>query len=67
MSGKLAILRGRLETLQSRRALVRWGEAICALALVMLAGWAAAFLFDWALRLPWAVRALVLVGWLTCG
>lgn len=64
MSGKLTILRDRLQTLQTRRAAVRWGEAACALVLVMLAGWAAAFLCDWSLRLPFAIRALVLIGWL---
>lgn len=64
MSGKLAILRERLQALQAKRAVVRWGEAACALALVMIAGWASAFVLDWTLRLPFLVRALMLLGWL---
>lgn len=64
MHGKLTLLRSRLEALQSRRALVRWASALCAVLAVMFALWAVAFLFDWSLRLSLGYRAAALCGWL---
>lgn len=64
MNGKLSILRSQLQALRAKRALVRIGSAACALALLMFGLWAAAFVFDWSLRLSLGYRFLMLAGWI---
>jgi len=44
---KLALLRGRLAGLRRRRQLVRWGVALAAVLLALLAALTGAFVIDW--------------------
>lgn len=67
MNGKLSVLRSQLQALQAKRALVRWGSALCAFALLMIGLWALAFVFDFSLRLSLGYRFLMLVGWIAAG
>jgi hypothetical protein len=64
MHSKLSLLRSQLQALQARRALVRWGSAVCLFALVLLGVWIAAFVVDVSLRLSLGYRFLLLVGWI---
>ncbi len=64
MSGKLSVLRSHLQALQGKRALVRWGNAACAVLMLMIGLLVAAFIFDCSLRLSFGYRFLMLGGWL---
>jgi hypothetical protein len=63
MPTKLANLRSRLSRLQRQRAAVRWGSAVCAPVAVALWLLVAAFVCDWSLNLPVALRAVMLLAW----
>ena len=67
MQTKLSILRSELGRLKRKRALVRWGSALCALIAVLLWLLVAAFLGDWSFNLPIGSRTTLLVSWVLAG
>jgi hypothetical protein len=60
---QLAVLRSRLQSLQFSRTVVRWGSALAAFVVGVLALWAVAFLLDRLLLGNRVVRGAVLLGW----
>ncbi len=67
MQTKLSILRSELGRLKRKRALVRWGSALCAIIAILLWLLAAAFLGDWSFNLPIGSRTTLLVSWVLGG
>lgn len=67
MQTKLNVLRSELNRLGRRRALVRWGSALCALGTALLWLLVAAFLCDWSLNFSVNGRSGLLIAWVIGG
>lgn len=62
---RLAILRSRLSSLRTARALVRRGSALSGVLLCVLGFWAIQFLLDWSTNLSFASRFILLLAFVS--